>query len=110
MEDEQREDEQREDEQTTLLLAGVGTYYTNVTQGMVQTESAIFIYMYICNVPLIRDKDNMIKGIIRVFRSNTFNTSSLQKLVVALRVSSFLFFLLLHFTQKLLNTNGIINK
>ena len=32
----------------------------------------IYIYMYIYgNVPLIRDKENMIKGIIRVFRANT---------------------------------------
>ena len=52
----------------------------------------MYIYIYICiygNVPLIRDKENMMKGIIRVFRAKTFNTASLPKLVVALRVSSF---------------------
>ena len=59
------------------------------------------------NVPLIRDKENMIQGIIRVFRSNTFNTYSEPKLVVALRVSSFLFE---HFTQTLVKINEIRNK
>ena len=54
----------------------------------------MYMYMY-SNVPLIRDKENMIKGIIRVFRANTFNTSSSPKLVVALRVSSF-FLSILH--------------
>ena len=34
----------------------------------------VYIYIYIYgNVPLIRDKENMIKGDIRVFRANTFN-------------------------------------
>ena len=64
--------------------------------------------MYIYgNVPLFRDKENMIKGIIRVFRPNTFNTSSLPKLVVALRVSSFWF---KHFTQTLIKIDEIRNK
>ena len=44
----------------------------------------MYIYIYrdihiYGNVPLIRDKENMIKGIIQVLRSNTFKTSSLPK-------------------------------
>ena len=66
----------------------------------------ICIYTY-GNVPLIGDKENMIKGIIRVFRANTFNTSSVPKLVVALRISSFCFE---HFTQQLFKINGIRNQ
>ena len=62
-------------------------------QASLANSMYIYIYIYIYgNVPWVRDKENMIKGIIRVFQSNTFNTSSLPMLVVALRVSPFFFF------------------